>query len=142
MIDNKQLTDILLIEDDDGDAELFKIAMNNNLIKNHIVHVSDGEQAIDYLKNNMPALIFLDLNLPKIHGSEVLKFIKEDECLRMIPVIIMTTSNADKDILSCYYHHCNCYMTKPVSFEEFTQRIKDMKNTWLSVVTLPFKVME
>ncbi|HET7818307.1 MAG TPA: response regulator, partial [Bacteroidia bacterium] len=113
--------DILLVEDNPGDIRLTLEALKDGKINNKIDVVTDGEQAINYLKGKgefegktLPDLILLDLNLPKLNGREVLAVIKADEALMHIPVIILTTSKAEDDILKSYQHHANCYITKPV----------------------------
>jgi len=131
---------ILLIEDDDGDAELFFHAMVNGILADDIVHKKDGESALVYLRDSNepnPVVIFLDLNLPGIDGREVLKRIKQDKELKTIPVIVMTTSNNDVDIVDCYESHANCYVRKPVDFNRFVEAIKNLRSVWLSIVTLP-----
>ncbi len=135
-------TNILLIEDDDGDAELFSKAINGTLT-NQLTRVEDGEAAITYLSEHYenprkcPGLIFLDLNLPGTDGREVLKFIKQHETLRHIPVIILTTSSSAKDIEESYANQAACFVTKPLDFSDFATAIKSIKYVWLEVVTLP-----
>lgn len=133
---------ILLIEDDDGDAELFTKAINGTLT-NKLTRVEDGEEAINYLSTNVdnprkcPGLIFLDLNLPGTDGRDVLKFIKQHDTLRHIPVIVLTTSSSTKDIDECYANQAACFITKPLDFSSFASAIKSLKYVWLEVVTLP-----
>lgn len=135
-------TNILLIEDDDGDAELFAKAINGTLT-NQLTRVEDGEEAIEFLSTNYenprkcPGLIFLDLNLPGTDGREVLRFVKQHEVLRHIPVIILTTSSSFKDVQESYANQAACFVTKPLDFDDFATAIKSLKYVWLEVVTLP-----
>lgn len=138
--------EILLVEDNPGDIRLTLEALKEGKINNKIDVVTDGEQAIDYLKSTgefkgktLPDLILLDLNLPKLNGREVLSIIKEDASLKHIPVIILTTSKAEDDILKSYQHHANCYITKPVDFEQFSFVIKKLEDFWFSIVKIPHK---
>ena len=113
---------ILLVEDNPGDARLAEEALTEGKITNNISVVQDGVEAIDFLRdenNPRPDLIFLDLNLPKMNGKDVLAVIKKDPALKRIPVIILTTSDADDDISSTYDLQANCYITKPVGFDQF-----------------------
>ena len=131
---------ILLVEDNPGDARLAVEALTEGKITNNISVVQDGVEAIDFLrdeKNQRPDLIFLDLNLPKMNGKEVLAIIKNDPKLKRIPVIILTTSDADQDISATYDLQANCYITKPVGFDQFIEVIQSVENFWLSVVKLP-----
>ncbi len=131
---------ILLVEDNPGDARLAVEALTEGKITNNISVVQDGVEAIDFLrdeKNQRPDLIFLDLNLPKMNGKEVLAIIKNDQKLKRIPVIILTTSDADQDISATYDLQANCYITKPVGFDQFIEVIQSVENFWLSVVKLP-----
>ena len=131
---------ILLVEDNPGDARLAVEALTEGKITNNISVVQDGVEAIDFLRdenNQRPDLIFLDLNLPKMNGKEVLAIIKNDPKLKRIPVIILTTSDADQDISATYDLQANCYITKPVGFDQFIEVIQSVENFWLSVVKLP-----
>lgn len=136
---------ILLVEDNEGDIILTLEAFKEAKIINSIDVVRDGELALRYLakeseyKNvETPDLILLDINLPKIDGIEVLKAIKSDPELSLIPVIILTTSEDEKDILKSYKSHANCYITKPVNYNNFMAVIKSLKDFWINIVQLPY----
>jgi CheY-like chemotaxis protein len=136
--------DILLVEDSPGDARLAIEALKDSKIKNHLDVVSDGEEAMKYLRKEgeysgfpRPDLILLDLNLPKKDGRVVLKEIKENEELKRIPVVILTISKAEEDILKTYNLHANCYITKPLDLDQFIKVVKSIENFWLSIVVLP-----
>jgi len=138
--------EILLVEDSPSDTELTKEALKRGKIINNLNCVEDGVEAIDYLRQRgrfvqaiRPDLIMLDLNLPKKDGREVLKEIKGDQSLRMIPIIVLTTSRSDKDIFQSYELNANCYITKPVDFKQFIDVVKTIEKFWLTVVTLPPK---
>lgn len=131
---------ILLVEDNPGDARLAVEALTEGKITNNISVVQDGVEAVSFLRdenNPRPDLIFLDLNLPKMNGKEVLAVIKNDPKLKRIPVIILTTSDADQDISATYDLQANCYITKPVGFDQFIEVIQSVENFWLSIVKLP-----
>ncbi len=141
---NKKDLTILLVEDNEGDIVLTLEALKEANVSNTIHVVTDGEEALQYLQkqgrfNNAvtPDLIFLDINLPKIDGKEVLAEIKNDADLKVIPVVILTTSSSEKDILESYQHHANCYITKPVDFKNFTHVVNMITNFWISIVQLP-----
>lgn len=138
---------ILLVEDNPGDAELTREALSDAKISNTLSIVTDGEQAIDFLRNrgefidvDSPDVVLLDLNLPKMDGREVLAEVKSDPELRMIPVIVMTTSAADDDIARAYNDHANAYIQKPIDFDEFIRTVRGVENFWLSIVKLPTRV--
>ncbi|MFC2084219.1 response regulator [Bacteroidota bacterium] len=138
--------DILLVEDNPGDARLAKEALNESKLNNRLNIVTDGEKALKYLMKQdefeetvTPDLILLDLNLPKIDGREVLEIIKEDEELKMIPVVILTTSHAEEDILKTYKLHANCYITKPLDLDQFMKVVQSIEDFWLTIVKLPCK---
>ena len=138
--------DILLVEDNPGDIRLTKEVLKEGKIRNRLNVVMDGEEAIFYLKKTgkykdavSPDIILLDLNLPKKDGREVLAEIKVDPVLMLIPVIVLTTSESEQDILNMYSHHANCYITKPVDFNQFISVIKSVEDFWLSIVKLPRK---
>ncbi len=135
---------ILLVEDNPGDVRLTREVLKEGKIYNTLSVVTDGEEAISFLKKQekfanatVPDLILLDLNLPKKDGREVLFEIKSDPDLMTIPVIVLTTSAAEQDILNMYAHHANCYIMKPVDFNQFTNIIRSIENFWLMVVKLP-----
>jgi chemotaxis family two-component system response regulator Rcp1 len=146
MIDNKlsQSVEILLVEDNPGDIRLIVEVLKEGKINNNLSVVEDGEEALAYLKREgsyqeaiVPDIILLDLNLPKINGTEVLAEIKKDPLLKYIPVIILTTSEAEQDILRAYDLHANCYITKPVNLEQFLTVVRSIENFWLTLVKLP-----
>lgn len=137
---------ILLVEDNPGDIRLTKEAFKDGRIKNQLHVVMDGEEALFYLKKlgkyanvSTPDIVLLDLNLPKKDGREVLAEIKADPVLQSIPVIILTTSTAQNDIVNTYAHHANCYIMKPVDFNDFINVIRTIENFWLTIVKLPAK---
>ena len=136
--------DILLIEDSEGDARLAKEAMRDSKVSNTIYHVSDGVEAMAFLRKDgkyakaqRPDLILLDLNLPKKDGREVLAEIKDDENLKRIPVVILTVSNDEADILRSYNLHANCYITKPIDLGQFMKVVRSIEDFWLTIVKLP-----
>ena len=136
--------EILLVEDNPDDVILTREAFAESKIMNNLQVVENGEEALKYLYREKPYaetvrphLILLDLNLPKISGREVLEKIKRDENLMDIPVVILTTSKAEEDILRSYRLHANCYITKPVDFGKFMDIVRTIESFWFSVVTLP-----
>jgi two-component system, chemotaxis family, response regulator Rcp1 len=135
---------ILLVEDSPTDAKLTLAALNLAKVANQVTHVEDGVQAMEFLQRQgkfaqsfRPDLILLDLNLPRKDGREVLEELKADPKFNTIPVVVLTTSKAEQDILRSYQLHANCYITKPVNFEQFLEVIKSIEHFWLSVVVLP-----
>jgi two-component system, chemotaxis family, response regulator Rcp1 len=135
---------ILLVEDNEGDIVLTLKALKKAHVHNEIDVVRDGEQALKFLHKQgpfshaeTPGLILLDINLPKIDGVEVLAEVKKHEHLRLIPVVMLTTSDSEKDIMQSYYHYANCFITKPVNFTKFMEVIKTVKEFWISIVQLP-----
>jgi CheY-like chemotaxis protein len=138
--------EILMVEDNPADARLAVEALKEAKVRNRMSVVEDGVEALAFLRRQgrhaeapRPDLIFLDLNLPKKDGREVLKEIKEDKDLKRIPVVILTTSSAEEDILKSYDLHANCFVTKPVELEQFLTVIRTIDEFWLSVVQLPPK---
>ncbi|HUP18670.1 MAG TPA: response regulator [Gemmatimonadota bacterium] len=136
--------DILLVEDNPSDVYLTQVALRGAAIESHLHVVEDGEKALSFLRRQgtyadspRPELILLDLNLPGKDGRQLLAEIKTDESLRRIPVIVLTTSTAESDIETCYDLYCNCYITKPVDFDQFEQVVGEIERFWLSYVTLP-----
>ena len=136
--------DILLVEDNPGDVRLTEEALREGKVKNRLHVANDGVEAIEFLRREgkyidavKPDLILLDLNLPRKDGREVLKEIKADPGLRVIPVVVLTTSAAEEDILKTYNLHANCYITKPVDLEQFLKIVRTIEDFWLSVVKLP-----
>ena len=139
-----QPIEILLVEDSPSDTELTVEALANGKICNHLSMVEDGVEAMEFLRRQgkfadapRPDLILLDLNLPRKDGREVLAELKADADLKMIPVVVLTTSAAERDVLGAYALHANCYITKPVDFKQFLEVVKVIENFWLSIVTLP-----
>ncbi|MBU1244795.1 response regulator [Myxococcota bacterium] len=139
-----EMIDILLVEDNEGDARLAKEAMRESKIRNTLHHVLDGEEAMAFLRKEgkyanvpRPDLILLDLNLPRKDGREVLAEVKSDENLRRIPVVILTVSNAEEDILKTYNLHANCYITKPIDLDQFIKVVRSIEDFWLTIVKLP-----
>ncbi|MDX8478022.1 response regulator [Mesorhizobium sp. VK24D] len=135
---------ILLVEDNPGDARLTIEALRDAKVRNELNVVQDGVEAMALLRREgryadapRPDLILLDLNLPRMDGRQVLAEIKADENLRRIPVAVLTTSQAEKDILTSYNLHANCYITKPVDLDEFVRVVRGIENFWLSIVKLP-----
>jgi CheY-like chemotaxis protein len=139
-----QIVDVLLVEDDEGDVLMTREAFEHYKIRNKLHVVSDGEQAIQFVRRQgdfadapRPGLIMLDLNLPRRDGLEVLAELKADPDLRVIPVVILTTSQAEEDIVRSYALHANAYVTKPVDFERFIDVIRQIDNFFVAVVRLP-----
>src|SRR5262249_52242723 len=136
--------EILLVEDNLGDARLTREALKEGKVYNNLHWVKDGVEALDFLYKRgkhkdapKPDIILLDLNLPKKDGREVLQEIKADSKLQRIPVVVLTTSKAEEDVLKTYQLHANCYVTKPVDLEQFIKVVRSIDNFWLTVVTLP-----
>ena len=136
--------EILLIEDNPGDVRLTIEALKESKIINNLQVVEDGIEALSYLKKEgiykdkpRPDLIILDLNLPKKDGREVLAEIKSNDTFKQIPIVILTTSEAEEDIIKSYELHANCYITKPVNMEQFIKVVKSVSNFWFSMVKLP-----
>jgi len=136
--------EILLVEDNPGDVRLAKEALKETTVHNNLRTVRDGVEAMAYLNDEgiyagspRPDVILLDLNLPRKDGREVLKEIKTDPGLRRIPVVILTTSQDEEDILKTYNLHANCYITKPMDLDQFIIVVKSIENFWLTIVTLP-----
>ncbi len=136
--------DILLVEDSPSDALLTRRAFADARFVHRLHIVEDGVKAIAFLRRQepyadapRPRLILLDLNMPRMDGREVLAEIKADDDLKTIPVIVLTTSNAEDDVLRSYQLHANCYVTKPVAFDSFAKAVEAIENFWFAVVTLP-----
>jgi two-component system, chemotaxis family, response regulator Rcp1 len=136
--------DILLVEDNPGDVRLTMEAFEDSKIVNEVNVATDGGEALDFLfkkgefkQAHTPDLILLDLNLPGISGFEVLKTIKDDENLKLIPVVVLTNSQSDRDILQSYNLHANCYVSKPVSYSAFLEVVKSIELFWFTIVKLP-----
>lgn len=136
--------EILLVEDNPGDIELTVEALEESKVKNNLHVVTDGQQAIDfvykkgeYATKPKPDIILLDLNLPKKSGIEVLQQIKEDKDLRRIPVIVLTSSKDEQDVLDTYDLHANAFVQKPLNFNAFTEIVRKIESFWMSIVVLP-----
>lgn len=136
--------EILLVEDNAGDVRLTKEALKEAKVINHLTVLKDGVEALAFLRREgqyanapRPHLILLDLNLPKKDGREVLAEIKDDEKLKRIPVVVLTTSQNEQDVLKTYNLHANCYVTKPVDLEQFITVVKSIEDFWLGIVVLP-----
>jgi chemotaxis family two-component system response regulator Rcp1 len=143
---NGKSIEILLIEDNPGDVRLTKEVLKEGKVRNNLQVVGDGVEAMaflrrenSYAKASRPDLILLDLNLPKKDGREVLQEIKADHQLKRIPVVVLTTSDADEDILKSYDLCANCYITKPVDLDQFIRVIRSIETFWLTIVTLPMR---
>ena len=136
--------EILLVEDNPGDIRLMREALREGKIANRIHEARDGVEAMDFLRRRgpfadapRPDLVLLDLNLPRMDGREVLAELKADPDLRRIPVVVLTTSQAEEDVLKVYNLHANCYMTKPVDLGQFLNLVKTIEQYWLVMVRLP-----
>lgn len=143
---NKPLVpiEILLVEDNPTDALLTREAIEDSKVLNRVYHVKDGVEAMEFLLQQgpyatapTPGVILLDLNMPRMNGFELLAEIKAHPTLRVIPVVVLTTSKAEEDIVKSYGLHANCFVTKPVEFEALVQAVREIKGFWFSVVTLP-----
>jgi two-component system, chemotaxis family, response regulator Rcp1 len=136
--------EILLVEDNPGDVRLTKEALKEGKVRNNLHVVDDGVKALAFLRREAPFeevpkpdLILLDLNLPRKSGREVLEEIKQDSLLRHIPVVVLTSSQAERDIVRAYDLHANCYVTKPVDLDQFITVVKSIEDFWFSIVKLP-----
>lgn len=136
--------EILLVEDNPGDARLTREALRDGKVRNNLSVVVDGVEAMAFLRREgpyagaqRPDLILLDLNLPRKSGREVLAEVKSDPELARIPVVVLTTSKADEDVAKAYEYHANCYITKPVDFEEFNTVVRSIEEFWFTIVRLP-----
>nr|WP_242022512.1 response regulator [Trichocoleus sp. FACHB-90] len=134
----------MLVEDNEGDIRLTKEAFRESMVWNHMNVVKDGAEALAFLRREgkytdaiRPGIILLDLNLPKRSGIEVLEEIKRDDELKHIPVVVLTSSQAEQDILNSYNFHANCFITKPLDLEQFLQVVQSIKDFWLTIVKLP-----
>ena len=144
---NWQPIEILLVEDNPGDVELTREALETAKVANRLHVVDDGADAVDFLFRKgafadapRPDIILLDLNLPKKDGRQVLSEIKTEPSLSQIPVVVLTTSQAEEDIIRAYQLHANCYVTKPVDFNQFLHIVSTIEEFWLGVVKLPKRV--
>ncbi len=139
-----RVAEILLVEDNPGDVRLAKEGLRESKVINNLHVVDDGVDAMAFLRKEgnyadavTPDLILLDLNLPKKDGREVLAEVKGDKDLRRIPIVILTTSQAEEDVMKTYDLHANCYVTKPVDLDQFVKIVKSLNNFWFEMVTLP-----
>ncbi|GEA83977.1 MAG: response regulator [Cellulomonas sp.] len=140
----RQTIDVLLVEDDPGDVLMTREAFEHNKVKNALHVVSDGVSALEYLRKEgeyadapTPDLILLDLNLPRMDGREVLQALKADDRLRSIPVVVLTTSESEEDVVRSYALHANAYVTKPVDFDAFITIVRQIDEFFVEVVRLP-----
>jgi CheY-like chemotaxis protein len=138
--------EILLVEDNVGDIRLTQEVFKGSKLTNHLSVVTDGEEALAYLRRQgryanapCPDLLLLDLNLPRKDGREVLAEMKSDPVLRRIPVVVLTTSQAEQDVLRSYDLHANCYITKPVDLDQFVAVVKSVEEFWFMIVKLPWR---
>ncbi len=136
--------DILLVEDSEGDVRLIREALKEGKLLNNLFVAKNGVEAMDFLSKSgnfpdavRPDLVILDLNLPKKDGREVLEDIKTNPDFKRIPVVILTTSSAERDILASYNMHANCYIVKPLDMDQFIEVVKSIEDFWLSIVQLP-----
>jgi two-component system, chemotaxis family, response regulator Rcp1 len=144
MLERSRPVEILLVEDNPGDARLTQEALREGKIRNNLSHVKDGVEALAFLRREKgfegapaPDIVLLDLNLPKKDGRQVLSEMKHDDALKSIPVVVLTTSEAEQDILRSYELHANCYISKPVDLEKFIAIVRAIEDFWLAVVKLP-----
>jgi len=136
--------EVLLVEDSPGDVRLTREALKEGKVRNNLNVVPDGVEAMAYLRREgpygnatRPDIVLLDLNMPRKDGREVLAEMKADDSLKRIPVVILTTSEAEQDILRTYDLHANCYLTKPVDLDQFISIVKSVEDFWLTIVKLP-----
>ncbi len=144
---NSHMLEILMVEDTDADAELAMLALRERGLANHLVRVKDGAEALDFLfgigayegrqPDSLPKVVLLDLRLPKVSGVDVLRRMKADSRMRSVPVVVLTSSREDIDLKECYKLGVNSYITKPVSFDEFTRVVAEVGLYWLLVNKLP-----
>jgi CheY-like chemotaxis protein len=137
---------IMLVEDNEGDIVLTQEVFKSSGLRNAISVARDGEEALDFLykrnqfaKAERPDLILMDINIPKINGKEIVGMIKKDNDLKTIPVIMLSTSSADSDVLESYRNHANCFITKPLSFNGFVEAVAEIKNFWFTLATVHHK---
>jgi len=137
---------ILLVEDNEGDIVLTKEALSDAKIHNKVSVVRDGQEAIDFVNKGiegeddlLPDLILLDINLPKVDGKEVLHYIKSHSRLKKIPVVMLTTSSSELDVVDAYNNYANCFITKPVDLNKFFDVVRMIEDFWITIVKLPSK---
>jgi CheY-like chemotaxis protein len=142
--ENLEVVDVLLVEDDPGDVLLIREAFEDNKVRNRLHVVADGVEALAFLRREgehaeapQPDLVLLDLNLPRKDGREVLAEVKGDDALQHIPVVVLTTSKAEEDVLRSYKLHANAYVTKPVDFDRFIDVVRQIDEFFVTVVKLP-----
>ena len=143
-LENGRPIEILLVEDSPGDVRLTREALKEAKVLNSLNVAADGVEALEFLHRRgkfagapRPDLVLLDLNLPRKDGREVLEEIKADSSLKRIPIVVLTTSNAEEDVVRAYDLHANCYITKPVDFRQFITVVQSIEDFWLTVVKLP-----
>ena len=136
--------EVLLVEDNPGDVRLTREALKDGKVSNHLSVMQDGVEALRFLRREgpyagapRPDVVLLDLNLPKKDGRQVLQEMKQDRSLRTIPVVVLTSSDAERDIVGAYELQANCYITKPVDLDQFIEVVRSIQNFWLTVVKLP-----
>ena len=146
MNDNNEPIQILLVEDNPGDARLAEEALKDSKINNNLYHVKDGVEAMDFMRQRgeyggvpVPDLILLDLNLPRKDGREVLEEIKEDDALKLVPVVVLTTSEAERDLVWSYDLRANAYVVKPLDLDRFIEVVQAIEDFWFAIVKLPPK---
>jgi chemotaxis family two-component system response regulator Rcp1 len=147
MNDNTEPIEILLVEDNPGDARLAVEALKDSKIRNNLYHVKDGVEAMDFLHRrreyagvSVPDLVLLDLNLPRKDGREVLEEIKGHPELKLIPVVVLTTSEAERDLVKTYDLHANAYVVKPIDLDRFVEVVQAIEDFWFAIVKLPPRV--
>ncbi|MEC7839524.1 MAG: response regulator [Chlamydiota bacterium] len=143
-MNNLKSMNLLLVEDSENDIDLFKYCLNKNKIHVNLTVIDNGDDAIDYVKelsqdgqNAFPDLVLLDINLPGANGIEILKEIKENEVTKTIPVVMLTSSKHDEDIIKSYSNHANCFLQKPIDLSSFQKVVTMFEEFWFTVVTLP-----
>jgi len=135
-----KILNILLVEDSQEDIDLMREALKGSAVLNDVHVAQNGQEAMDYLRDpstSKPNIVLLDLNMPKKNGRQVLQEIKSDPSLRVIPVIILTTSRSQNDVHECYLHHCNCFIWKPIDLEGFFSVVRKIEDFWFNFVELP-----
>lgn len=141
---NSEPIEILLVEDNSGDARLAQEALKENKVHNNIHHVKDGVEAMAFLRREVPYadvpfpdLVLLDLNMPRKDGREVLAEVKDDPALRLVPIVVLTTSAAERDLVKSYDLHANAYVIKPLDLDQFIEVVQAIQSFWFTIVKLP-----